>query len=259
MEILLLLGALLLVLVCVEGLRPSKEQRAPRQHSNNENNNSEGVRPVSNDRTYEGLETMVDVVNQAMEEVGLPKIDIDSAQSVFASMPRHLREQMDAHLGPNFKDAVAGFLNMHLETIGKAEEFQSRTLLLQLQEALQMYQADVTGRFAVRRLEKALINVNDMTDVAAKYGEENAEEFGRALRRAVLKAEAMQYLTSVMQISAPEVEHAVNEALPLIEEVHPELPAQVDRSESNRADGPVNGDYEEIRGNGHRAKGREKR
>lgn len=207
---------------------------------------------VMAEELYGGLSEMVETLNKTMDELDLPKADIESTQQVFARMPAELRSKLEPFLGPPVSEEVAGLVVQKFELIAKMEEARARLAFYQNQRAHDNYQIGVNSKFTPLDLETALKGVDAAAKVAEEYGEEEAEALRKVLRRRAIHAICERFLNELPGASDPEAIRAVEQTIPLITASEPAT--QIDAEAPPEGEGvPLDGVYEEIdtRSNGH--------
>ncbi len=120
------------------------------------------------------------------KDLDLPPLPpIETIQEVFMKMSKELRSKLEPTIGPQFKENVAGLMTLMLEFIAKYNQDLAIISIEANRWALDYLRLRDAGKFAVKDLETALKDVDEVVAVLEKHGEERAEDVKRFLRRRI--------------------------------------------------------------------------
>ncbi len=125
-------------------------------------------------------------INVVRQEMGMPPMPIETIQEVFKRIPKDIRSKLGVEAGPLFKEYLAGFMNLTLELIGKQNQDFGKLAIEQSQWGVNDIKLKEAGKYAVKYLETALANVDELVAVLEAHGEEGAEDVRRILRRSAM-------------------------------------------------------------------------
>jgi hypothetical protein len=131
------------------------------------------------------IAVIVKEVNEARDEIGLPRLPIETIADAFRTMSPELLTKVELHIGPVAKEIIAGWTSQTLERIGKQNEDLARFTIEQNRGLLEFIGLRAAGKIAIKNLDTALDAVDALADVLAKHGEEEAEEVRCLGRRRV--------------------------------------------------------------------------
>lgn len=124
-------------------------------------------------------------MNEVRRDLDLPPLPIETIQEVFTKMSKDLRSKLESEIGPLFKENVAGLMTLMLELIAMHNQDLGRLSIEENRWALDYLRLRDAGKFAVKYLETALQNVDEVAAALEKHGEERAEDVKRFLRRRI--------------------------------------------------------------------------
>jgi hypothetical protein len=160
-------------------------------------------------------------INDIRDELGLPRLPIETVHDAFGKMSKDLLKQLEPYTGPIFKENVSGWVSLMLELLGKHNEDLGRLSIEENRWAIEHIRLRDAGKFTVKNLDLALDSVDELVAVLANHGEEKAEEVGRFLRRRithqVLLGDYLPKLPGAQQ-GSESVEAVVQQILPLLSE-----------------------------------------
>ena len=144
---------------------------------------SEPVDAELNANGEDPFELFVELANQMRDELGLPRLPIETVQAALGKASKGLLKQLEWHIAPIFKDNASGWVSLMLEMIGEHNKDIAQLLidgnrrgmeLLRLQETCRT--AQFIGRcFVARRLHRRV--GHQMREVEAQRGKNELVEY----------------------------------------------------------------------------------
>jgi hypothetical protein len=215
----LVMAAFLLAIFLIGGGEKSKVDEPPQEAQTSRKGDSE----MFNKREDAFVE-VVKQINDLRDELGLPRLPVETIHDAFGKMSKELLKQLEPHTGPIFKENVAGWLSLMLELVGKHNEDLGRLSIEENRWAIEHIKLRDAGKFAIKNLGVALDSVDQLAGVLASHGEEKAEDVRTFLRRRityqVLLGDYLPKLPGAQQ-SPESVEAVIQEIIPLLPENEP--------------------------------------
>lgn len=137
------------------------------------------------EKREDAFSDIVKQMNEVRRDLDMAPLPIETIQAVFMKMSKELRSKLEPEIGPLFKENVAGLMTLMLELIAKHNQDLGRLSIEENRWALDYLRLRDAGKFAVKYLETALTDIDEVAAVLEKHGEERAQDVKQFLHRRV--------------------------------------------------------------------------